>query len=240
MRKLLLATLLVPMFLFGNSINLDTDEVSIHLKNNKINILNFPFIIHKAKLASETPEDFSTTSKNKSVIIIPTAKLLEEGGDLLIWSALGDPYLIKIDASGKTSQKFNFALNKIAALADPRAVQFESGRIVKDLKKILKYCVKGENIPGYQRTDVKKAFETKDLFIQKEFFQNGGKYRVETWYLQNKTNKAISLDYSNFYTNGILLTSFQKKTLEPGQVSKMWLVINKATIADNIKRRLNK
>jgi len=240
MKKITLLALLLPAFLFSQTISLEKDEVIVHLKNNRVNILNFPFIIHKAKLASETPEDFSTSSKNKSVVILPTAKLLGEGGDLLIWSALGDPYLIKIDAKGKKDQKFSFSLNKEAALADPRAAQFETGRIEKDLNKLLKLSVKGEPIPGYQKTDVKKAFETRDLFLQKEYFYNGGKYRVETWYIQNKISKPVTLDYANFYTDGILLTAFEKKSLEPGEVAKMWLVINKATIAKNIAKRKNK
>lgn len=239
MKKLLLLTIVLPMILFGKTISLEKDEVRVHLKNNSVNILNFPFIVHKANLATETPEDFSTSSKNKSVVIIPTAKLLEEGGDLLVWSALGDPYLVKIDAKGKNDQKFYFSLNKEAALGDPRAAQFETGRISSDVSKLIKLSVLGKPIPGYQKTDVKKAFETRDLFLQKEYFYNGGKYRVETWYVQNKTNDKIALDYANFYTDGILFISFEKKVLDPGQVSKMWLIVNKATIADKIKRREN-
>ena len=98
----------------------------------------------------------------------------------------------------------------------------------------MKKAAAGEPIPGYTKVEVKKQFLTPDLEMQKEFFYDGGKYRVETWFLKNTTDQLLTLDFTNFYTDGVLAMAFEINKLEPGQVGKMWMIINKSTIADRL------
>lgn len=233
--KIALLSTVLPAILFGKTISLDQENINIALKNNAMNLVNFPFVIHEAKLSTESPEDFEIISKNTSVIILPTASLPEEQADLVVWSAEGNAYLIKLNAGG-TEQKFTMSSGNPETQVSTAAKQFETGQIEKDIKNLVKKAVIGEQIPGYKKVDVKRVFETPDLTMQKEFFYDGGKYRVETWFLKNKTPDNLSLDYENFYTNGVLSISFEKRILEPNQIGKMWIIVNKSTIADQIQK----
>lgn len=233
--KTLMFVALVPILLFSKTVNLDQEIVKVELKNNSLNLLTFPFVIQEAKLSSETPENYSITSKNTSLAILPNSTIPEENADLLIWSAMGDAYLIKINSNGK-DQQIVFSSNKVEKNAPVEAKKFETGQIEKDVKRLVKLAVLDNGVPGYKKVDVKRIFETPDLTMQKEKFYDGGKYRVESWFLFNKTNDILSLDYENFYTNGILSIAFEKRKLEPGQVGKMWLIVNKSTISDKINK----
>jgi hypothetical protein len=233
--KKTLFSLIIPMGLFAQTISLDKDLIEIQLKNNSVNLLDFPFVIQDAKISSETPEDFEVSAKNTTLIILPTASALEEEADLVVWSTKGNAFLLKLNATGK-EQKFTLSSNRFEKNTPLSAKRFETGKIERDIKKIMKKLTLGEKIPGYKLVDVKKQFETPDLSMQKEMYFDGGKYRAELWYLKNKTNDNLVLDYANFYTNGILAISFEKKNLNPGDISKMWLIVNKSTIIDRIKK----
>lgn len=221
---------------FAKTISLDTGgAISVNLQNNKMNLLQFPFIIQSAQLSTETPESFQVTSKNMSLIILPTTLEENETADIVIFSLTGEPYLLKVTATG-TEQQFTFTSNKVINESPTReAKQFESNRIERDITNIMKKAVAGEPIPGYTKVQVKKQFITPDLEMQKEFFYDGGKYRVETWFLKNTTDQLLTLDFANFYTDGVLAMAFEVNKLEPGQIGKMWMIINKSTIADRLK-----
>lgn len=225
-------------FLNAQTISLDSEHIVVNLKNNSTNVLNFPFVIQKANLTTETPKDFIVSSKNKTTVILPTAELPDsESGDLLVWSSSGEPYLIKIHVSGKKEQIFNFVSNSVKDSGDIRAARFETGRIDFDIKKIIKRLVLGKEIPGYKKVNVKKHFLTPDLDMQKEYFYDGGKYRAEQWYVKNISNDTLLLDYENFYAPGVLAISFEKKTLKPNQIGKAWLIIDKNTLSKELESR---
>jgi len=231
-------SLVLPAILSAQSISLDKEKIEIHLKNNSTNLINFPFVVQKANLTTETPNDFSVSSKNQTVVVIPTAELPDsESGDLLVWSNEGNPYLVKLKVDGKGEQVFNMVSNEIEIKPTTKAARFETGRIEKDIKRIIKKVVNGEKIPGYKRVDVKRKFKSTDLEMQKEYFYDGGKYRVEQWYIKNTTKDTLLLDYENFYTSGVLAIAFEKKKLFPGQITKAWLIINKNSIYQELEKK---
>lgn len=230
MFKKLVWFLIIPVLGFSKTISLDKDVINVSLKNNSMNLLVFPFVVQDAKLTTDSPDDFQVKAKNTTVMILPTMLNVEKESDLIVWSSLGDAYILRINGKNDSEQKFTFSSNYVTK-KNSQIKKFESGKIEQDIKNLIKKVVNEEPISGYKKIDVKKMFETEDLLMQKEYFYDGGKYRVETWYLENKTNDILSLDYENFYTNGILAISFESRTLQPGQIGKMWLIINKATVA---------
>ena len=233
--KILAAIICLSGAIYAKTISLDAGgSIHVNLQNNKMNLLKFPFIIQSAQLSTETPESFQVTSKNMSLIILPTTLEPDETADVVLFSLTGEPYLLKITATGD-EQQFVFTSNKVINESPTReAKQFETNRIERDITNIMKKAAAGEPIPGYTKVEVKKQFLTPDLEMQKEFFYDGGKYRVETWFLKNTTNQLLTLDFTNFYTDGVLAMSFEVNKLEPGQVGKMWMIINKSTIADRL------
>lgn len=227
---------LMPVLSFSKTINLDKENINLDLVNNKMNLLVFPFIVHDAKLSTEAPDEFQIQTKNTTVMIVPSMLNEKKDSDLLVWSTTGDAFLLKINGKGLDDQKFIFSSSKITIPANDTARKFESGKIEQDIKNLIKKAMADNAIPGYKKVDVKKMFETEDLNMQKEYFFDGGKYRVEKWLLENKTNDILSLDYENFYTSGILAITFEVRKLNPGQIGQMWLIVNKSTIADRNKR----
>lgn len=239
--KIIIGILLVGVVsLSAKIINIDKDVINVTLKNNAMNILEFPFIVEKANLLTENPDSFNVSSRNKTVVIIPTTLEDTEKGDLLVWSALGNSYLLKISAGGDI-QKFNFVSNfgtkSGKGHVNLEAARYETGQVEKDIKMIIKKLSAGEKIPGYQKQSVKKTFSTADLRLQKEFFYDGGKYRAEQWYVKNTSNGRVVLNYDTFRTNGVIGISFLKKSLNPGQITKVWLIIDKNTISNRIENR---
>lgn len=224
---------------FGKTISLDTDKViRVHLKNNSINILRMPFVVQNASLATKFPKVFKVRVKNRSVVIAPSVSsrnAIKATGDLLIFSMKGNSYLIKIDALGN-SQIFEFTTNREEAYIPPQAKVFETGKIERDVKKLIKTVINKKEIPGYKKIKVGRLFDTPDLLLQKQTMYDGGKYRVEEWFVKNKTQDILTLDYENFYTNGILAIAFEKSTLKPGEITKMWMIVDKATVVDRLKR----
>jgi len=238
LKKIIMACLSVPLLLNAGTISLDKEKIILNLKNNSTNVIKFPFVVQKASLTTETPNDFSVSSKNRTVVVIPTAEYPEsESGDLLIWSTEGDPYLLKIKAGGQDEQLFTMVSNKITTRPTSKAAQFETGRIDTDIKRLIKKVVSGEKISGYKKVDIKRTFKSRDLEMQKEFFYDGGKYRVEQWYIKNISNDTLLLDYENFYTKGVLAIAFEVKKIGPNQISKAWLVVNKSTIFNELERK---
>jgi len=239
-KKIILILAGLSVALSAKVVNLDKENISLKLKNNSMNILTFPFIVQKANLSTENPESFNVSSRNKTVVIVPTTLSSKEVGDLLVWSATGNAYLVKI-RTGSKNQTFNFVTNfgitSGKGGGNLEAAKYETGQVEKDIKKIIKKMSNGEKIPGYRKQKVKKYFSTPDLKLQKEFYYDGGKYRAEQWYVKNKTRSRISLKYDTFRTNGVIAISFLKRTLNPGQVTKMWIIIDKNTISKRLDNR---
>jgi len=233
--RLFLALSLVTSASFSFETNsLDDGFTSITAKNNKVNILNFPFLIKSAKVVSPTPESFNAQNQGKSIILTPTTIYKTEKADLIVTSKQGDTYVIELKAENKkdTERIFNFTSNK-AQKPTVSQQKFETGRIDKDVTKLIKKAMLGENISGYKMLEVKRQFNTPDLLMQKEYILDGGKYRVEKWFLKNKSNvDDITLEESNFYTNGILSISFNDSHIGPNKTTVMWLVINKSSLAE--------
>lgn len=214
--------------------SLDEGFAEITTKNNKVNILNFPFLIKDAKVVSATAESFSANNQGKSIVLTPTTIYKTEKADLLITSREGDTYVIELKAENKakTERIFNFTSNKAQKSTASQQV-YETGKIDKDISKLLKKAMLGEKISGYKMLEVKRQFNTPDLLMQKEYILDGGKYRVEKWFVQNKsTTDEIAFEESNFYTNGILGIAFEDDHIDPKQTTVMWLIINKASLAE--------
>lgn len=212
--------------------SLDDGLTAIVSKNNKPNILNFPFLIKDAKVIAATPNSFTAVNQGKSIILTPTTIYKTEKADLLITSKAGDTYVIELSAENKknTERIFNFTSNK-AQKSSSAQVIFETGKIDKDVRKLIKKSILGENISGYKRLEVKRQFNTDDLQMQKEYILDGGKYRVEKWFVANKLPvDTVFLEENNFYTNGILAIAFDKASLKPSEVTEMWLIVNKASL----------
>lgn len=221
--------------LFGiTTKSLDEGFTHIKTKNNKVNVLNFPFYIKSAQVVSVTPDSFTAKNQDKSIILTPTTIYPTEKADLLVTSRDGDTYVIELSAENKktTERIFNFTSNK-AQRSSSKQMSFETGKIDKDAVSLLKKAAKEESIPGYKMLEVRKQFNTQDMLMQKDYILDGGKYRVEKWFLRNKSSKnKLALEESNFYTNGVLAISFEKPYIEPSQVTVMWLIINKASLED--------
>lgn len=89
---------------------------------------------------------------------------------------------------------FNLTTSKVQT-QNAETAKFESGKIDADMKKLLKSAIfLEEPIGGYKKMEIGRQFHTKDLLMQKEYLLDGGKYRVEKWYLKNKTMDKLVLD----------------------------------------------
>lgn len=230
--KLLYTALISCLFSLNASavqtVNIDSGLVEASLINNKANVLTFPFIVEDAKIATAIQEDFQIKAKKDSIVIIPTATAPSTIADLIVWSADGYTYLIKLDINGK-DQVFNFTSNRVQPQT-PETIEFESGKIDEDIKKLLKTAMLDKNIPGYKKTKVKRQFVTPDLLMQKEYIFDGSKYRVEKWFLKNETSNSIKLDEGNIYTKGILAIAFESQTIPANKIGTMFLIIDKASV----------
>jgi hypothetical protein len=162
-KKIFLSILFILVQLNAATLDIDKENLKVNLKNNAVNLLNFPFLITSAKATTETPESFDITTKNKTVTIVLSADQVDlEWADLLVWSDKGEPYLIKLLANGNEGQIFNFASNENLSSPSLKAARYETGKIESDIKKIMKKIISGEQIPGYTKVDVKKMFKTHD------------------------------------------------------------------------------
>lgn len=231
--KIMMASILLSITtLFGiETKNIDTGFASLKLYNNTANLLNFPFVVKSAKIISQVPENFETKAEGSVIVVMPTTDFKTERADLLVTSRDDYTFVLELQTGG-TNRVFNLTSNKTIK-ASPEQQKFESGKIDNDMKKLLQSVILEKKIPGYKMMEVKRFFHTQDLLMQKEYILDGGKYRVEKWFLQNKSSyDTVVLDEGNFYTNGILAIAFETPKIEPNSITTMWLVINKASFAN--------
>jgi hypothetical protein len=228
--KIYIILLIFVSSLFSSSVySLDSGKLKLSLKNNKANILNFPFKIKTAKIASENPDDYSVQVNGYTVILIPTIeKNTYMEADLIVFSKEGDSFLINVNGSG-TEQLFNLSTNRVVPIHSTKVKKFESGRIDDDIKKLMKAVILEKHIPGYKMTKIKRVFNTSDLEMQKDVMLDGSRYRVEKWYLRNKNNAILVLDSGDFYTKGVLAIAFKDQKIMPNATTIMWLVIDKSS-----------
>jgi len=229
MKKLITLLLITATSIFAAQVrSLDRGQVDVSIVNNKANVLNFPFNITDAKLVTQDPKDFQIKAKRNTIIVVASTKDSTAKADLVAWSDDGYTYLIRIDVKGE-DQLWNFTTNR-RVRQNINSAKFETGKIERDIKKLLKAVELEKNIPGYKKTKVKKQFTTNDLLMQKDLMYDGGKYRVEKWYLKNITDVPVTLDEGAFYTKGVLSISFQKPYLNPEEVGEMLIIIDKGSI----------
>ena len=234
MRKIFLALTITGMIANATVVkNIDNEGVNISLVNNRANLLSFPFILDSADLATDDAENYAIKVKKNTAIIIPSVDKEKErssNADLIILTKDNYSYLIRMSLGGK-DQRFNFTTSRV--LKDkPHTEKIETGKIDSDVKRIIKLMETKKNIPGYKKTKVKKQLDTPNLLLQKNTMYDGSKYRAEEWFIFNKTNSEIYLDYADFYTKGVMAISFDNPVINPKGVISMFLIINKASIAE--------
>jgi len=238
MKKTILFLCLVTSVIFGKDISLDNQNISLSIKNNSTSALNLPFYPKNAKLTSSYQDKYTIELQGKTILVTPKIDDFEiETANLYLWDKDDDLYSIHIDAAGNDvdgdDSLFNLTL-KTKVLKNKRLIKrFETGSIKKDIKNLIKKAVLNHKIAGYKKTIVEnKKIYTNDLVLQKSIEYDGSKYRVEEWMIGNRTNKTLALSEENFYTKGILAVSFETNTLNPRNVIKMWLIINKSSLKD--------
>lgn len=228
-KKIILAGLLAGVSLYANQIrNIDSKLVQISLKNYQSNILNFPFIIKKAKLVTVNPNDFTIKVSKDNIVVIPNASNPAEVAEIVVWNPNDEPYIIKINLKG-LDQVWTFTSNNLEN-KNPQILKYETNRVDGDIQKIIKTLLNKGEIPGYKKTMVKRQFETPDLIMQKQAIYDGSRYRVEKWYLYNKRNYPLLLDESNFYTQGILAIALESRKLPAHKTEYMIIIIDKASL----------
>lgn len=230
LNKILLSCFLSISCMFAiETKDIDSGFTSIKMNNNTANILNFPFVVKTAKVISDVPENFQTKAEGTTIIVMPTTETKIEKADLLVTSRDDYTFIIEMKTGGK-ERVFNFTTNKTSTPTIEQE-KFESGKIDNDMKRLLKSAMLEQKIPGYKQLEIKRFFHTKDLLMQKDYILDGGKYRVEKWFIQNKSDsETLVLDEGNFYTKGILAISFESQKIAPNSISTMWLVINKSSL----------
>jgi hypothetical protein len=213
--------------LFGE-ISLDKKNIDLTIKNNDLNILEFPFIISESSLITENSDDFKLDSKGYSITILATTLKEKEKHTLFFRDPSGKPYLIKFNASSKkgTEQKFVFVTDRVVDETNPNLTKYETGLIKQDLSRILKKLRLDKKIPGFKEVKTNQVIDTSKATLQKLKMYDGGKYRAETWFYKSKKD-GVYLRYEDFYKKGILLLAFEKRTLKKDEIVKMWVILNK-------------
>jgi len=228
MKRLIVTAALAATSLFG-AINLDNLKAEVHLKNNRANILLFPFIVDDSKLAA-ADDNFIIKAKNNTVAVIPTGTDKDQA-DLLVWSPENKAFIVTLYTDGK-DQVFQFTYNGVTGHKNAATARFETGAIENDIKSLIKNVRLKQNIPGYTKVKIKRQFKTKSMLMQKDYIYDGAKYRVEEWYIKNITKRTLFLDEATFYTKGIIAINFDQRELRPRETTKMVLIINKASLED--------
>ena len=229
LKNLALAGLIAGVSLPANQIrNIDSKLIQISVKNYQSNILNFPFIIKKAKLVTVNPDDFTIKVSKDSIVVIPNASNPAEVAEIVVWNPDDEPYIIKINLKG-LDQVWTFTSNDVKN-KNPEVLRYETNKVDADIQKIIKTLLNKGKIPGYKKTDVKRQFETPDLIMQKQAIYDGSRYRVEKWYLYNKRNYPLLLDEANFYTKGILGIALESRKLPAHKTEYMIIIIDKASL----------
>jgi len=220
--------------LFANQVrNIDNHLVQISLKNYQANILNFPFIIKKAKLITVNPSDFTIKVSRNSIVVIPDASNLAEVAEIVVWNPDDEPYIIKINLKG-LDQVWTFTSNNVENKT-PEILKYETGKVDSDVQNLIKTLLNKGKIPGYRKIVVRRQFDTPDLLMQKEVMFDGSRYRVEKWFLYNKTNRPLLLNESDFYAYGVLAIALESRKLPPHKTEYMIIIIDKASLAKTKK-----
>ena len=220
-----------PALLFSSAINLDNGKGLIELKLDRANVLNFPFIVKEATVAAENMDNYQIKSTNNSIIVIPTGTNTDLS-DLIVTSSEKNTFIITLKNTGN-SQVFNFTYNGESSFNKSKTSKFESNKLDKDVKKIIKSVLVKGTIPGYSRVLINKKFDVKNMTLQKNYIYNGSKYRVEEWYIRNNLKTKLFIDEATFYTKGIIAINLEQRELQPKEVIKMIMIVNKIELSED-------
>ena len=229
MRKVVLGLAMLTVSIFG-AVNIDEGKANISIVKDRANVLNFPFLIDDAKIATEDEGNYEIKAKKNSLVIIPTGNKNDKA-DLIVWSGEQNTFIISLTNNGK-KQITDFTYNGVGSFKTAKTAAYETGRIDADIKKIIKTVKLKNNISGYSKVKIKRQFKTKTMLMQKDYIYNGSKYRVEEWYIKNRTPKKLFLDEATFYTKGIIAIDFEQRELKPRETIKMILIVNKASLTE--------
>jgi len=221
--------ILLSSVLFG-AVNIDSGKGSIKLSLDRGNVLKFPFLIDDAKIATSDKDNYELVVKKNSLTIIPSGKRKDKA-DLIIWTGDDDTFIITLKNNGN-KQVFDFTYNGETGFRNAKSSAFETGRIDSDIKKIIKSVKLKSKIAGYSKVKIKRQFNTPTMLMQKDYIYNGGKYRVEEWYIKNRTTRQLFLDEATFYTKGIIAIDFEQRELQPRETIKMIIIVNKSSLVE--------
>jgi len=230
LKRIIILVGALSALLNAEAFNLDEGKSKISLTLDRANVLNFPFSVKQANIAAENQDDYSITSINNSIIIIPTGDV-NDLSDLVVTSSDRNTFIITVKNSG-TENVFNFTYNGESSFQKRKTSKFETNKIDADIKKLIKAVLNDRTIPGYSRVLINKKFDVKNMTMQKNYIYNGSKYRVEEWFVKNITRSNLFIDEATFYTKGILAINLEQRELSPGEVIKMIFILNKTELAN--------
>ena len=229
-KTVIISAIMSSILMGGGAVNLDDGQGNAQLKLDRANVLNFPFIVKSASVASENQDEYQVKSINNTIVVIPTGEL-RDVSDLIVTSSDRETFIISLSNQG-SEQVFNFTYGGFSSLNKHKTSKFESNKLDSDIVKLMKSVLVKEHIQGYTKVLINKKVSVKNMELQKNNIYNGSKYRVEEWFIKNTSGKQLIIDEATFYTKGILAINLEQRRLAPDEVIKMVLVLNKIELKE--------
>lgn len=233
-RNLIICSIfLIGVSLHAMKLKITTDEPKeIKISNTKNSLLNFNFYVKSAKLIENKEKTTKLSILDKGLVLTPLTK--NANGDIVISNDKGESYFIHFEASKHYEDViFSFKdldYEPITSNYKKPKYNFETGKVEKDIKNIIKALMNNAKLTGFSRKSSSIKIRNPEFVMIKEARYTGAYYVVDKWYIQNTTNQELYFDEEDFYTKGIIAISITKNRLEPGETAILFSVINKASL----------
>ena len=235
----LIFSVAVGSSLFAGSIRINNDEAAeLKIAASKPNVIDFNFIVKKAKLVQASSGASSLELLDKGFIIVPKKSVI--AATVVVTALDGTSYVINLQTSRKGAKS-------VFHLEDPlqgykskagKDLKFETDTIDKDARNIVKAILLHKPISGFDKVKAERSVKGAEITMLRENRYIGSKYVADEWELKNKTEKILYFSGEDFYTKGVLAVSLEKKRIQPGESIYMITLLNKHAVYLSEKERL--
>jgi len=229
--NILIFNVVLAVSVAAGTIRISNDNATdLYIAASKPSVVDFNFIVKKAKLVQAFSDASSLELLDKGFILIPKKSVI--AATVVVTAMDGTTYVLNMQTRRER-------VKSVFHLEDPmqgykskaqKNLRFETDKIDTDARNIVKAILLDKPLSGFEKVKAERSVSGTDIDMRRKNRYVGSKYVADRWEITNKTGKVLYFSGEDFYTKGVLAVSLQKKRIQPGESVFMITLLNKYSV----------